>query len=400
MRRAGRPAGPRPARRTAAARIGAAALLLAAALAACGGEGAPPAPPPPEVIVATARLGTLPDRREYVGQVRALNAVDVRARVRGYLRERLFTEGARVARDEVLFRIDPREYEVALAEARGRLARARAAAEHAEREHARARELREQKVVSASVLDARGAERDAAVAEVASAEAAVAAAELDLSWTIVKAPFGGRIGLALVDVGSLVGESGQDTVLARIVQTDPIHVHFAPPELEGLELTRAAAAGEVPVELRLGDGTPFPARGRVDYVDPTVAPAQGTVGARALVPNEDGALKPGQFVRVVAVLPERRDAVLVPERAVVEEQGGAYVYVVPESRTVEYRRVEAGASHDGWRRIASGLAAGERVVVEGVQKARPGSPVMPREADAGAPSAAASASPARDAPVR
>jgi membrane fusion protein (multidrug efflux system) len=353
--------------------------LAAAALfwAGCGRGEAPPTPPP-EVVVARARTGSVPDRREYVGQVRAVKEVDVRARVRGYLVDRLFVEGAAVAEGEVLFRIDTSAYDVALAEARGRLGEAQAAAERSERDLARAQELRSQNVVSASVLDARRAERDAAAAEVSSARAAVAAAELDLSWCTVRAPIAGRIGLARVDVGSLVGESGQDTVLARIVQVDPVHVHFSPPELEPLH--GGSGAPDVAVELRLGDGTPYPERGRVDFVDPTVDPTRGTVTARALVANPAGILRPGQFVRVVAVLPDVPDAVLVPERAVVEEQGGSYVLVVKPDDEVEYRRVRAGASHAGLRRIAEGLAAGERVVVEGVQKARPGTRVAPREA--------------------
>jgi membrane fusion protein (multidrug efflux system) len=362
--------------RNAARRLAAGALL---ALAACGGGEELAAPAPPEVVVTRARTGAVPDRREYVGQVRAVNEVEVRARVRGYLREQRFAEGQLVAAGDVLFRIDPSAYEVALAEARGRLAQARAAQERSRRDFDRARELRAQNVVSDAVLDARRAERDASLAEVESAQAAVAAAELDLSWCNVTAPIAGRIGLARVDVGSLVGESGQDTVLARIVEVDPIHVYFSPTELERLGDAGRDGAAPIPVELRLGDGTPYPHRGAVDYVDPTVEPTRGTVTARALVPNPDGALKPGQFVRVIAAFPELPDAVLVPERAVLEEQGGSYVLVVKDDDHVEYRRVRPGVSHEGWRRVVEGLAAGERVVVEGVQKARPGSVVVPRE---------------------
>jgi membrane fusion protein (multidrug efflux system) len=361
------------------ARTLAAAAALLAGLA-CGRE-PPSAPPPPEVVVARARVGTVPDRREFVGQVRAVNEIQVRARVRGYLVERRFVEGAAVAAGDVLFRIDPSAYEVALAEARGRLAEAHAAAERTARDYERAVELRAQNVLSESALDARRAERDAARAEVSSARASVAAAELDLSWCTVHAPIAGRIGLAQVDVGSLVGESGQDTVLARIVQIDPVHVYFSPPELAPL----GAGAGPPPpigVELRLGDGTPYPERGQLDFVDPTVDPTRGTVTARALVPNPTGALKPGQFVRVVAVLPDVPNALLVPERAVLEEQGGSYVLVVKPDDLVEYRSVRPGPSHDGLRRVVEGLAEGERVVVDGVQKARPGTRVVPREADA------------------
>jgi RND family efflux transporter MFP subunit len=374
-----------------------AAAALAGLAAGCG-RGGPAAPPPPEVVVAKASLGSVPDRHEYVGTVRALNEIDVRARVRGYLVERRFTEGQRVAEDELLFRIDPRTYQVALDEAKGRLASARAALRLAEREFVRARELSQRNVVSASVLDQRREERDGAAAELEAAKAAVDAAALDLSWCEVKAPIAGRIGLALVDVGNLVGESGQDTVLAHIVQEDPVYVFFAPSEGERLAASRAVRTAEgsdpLPVEVRLGDGTTYPERGRVDYVDPTVDPTRGTVTVRAVVANPEGVLKPGQFVRAVAIFPEVRDAVLVPERAVLEEQGGSYVLVVTPQDEVEYRPVEAGTAREGQRRITKGLAAGERVIVEGVQKARPGQKVAPSEAESSAPSPATASSPA------
>jgi RND family efflux transporter MFP subunit len=365
------------------------ALGVALLALACG-RGDPPAPPPPEVIVAAAESGRLPDRREYVGNVRALNEIDVRARVRGYLVERLFTEGQLVAADEILFRIDPKPFEVALSEARGALARTRAAFALAESELARAEELRGQNVVSASALDARREARDAAAADRQSAEASVAAAELDLSYCTVRAPSAGRIGLALVDVGNLVGASGEDTVLAKIVQVDPLYVYFAPTELDRLDVLRGAKEGRIPaqregnipIELRLGDGSAYAHPGVVDYVDPTIEPTRGTVAVRALVPNPDGVLKPGEFVRVVAVFPDYPDATLVPERAVLEEQGGSYVLVVGDDSKVAYRRVRAGNVHDGKRRIVEGLAPGERVIVDGVQKARPGTLVQAKAAEA------------------
>jgi len=375
---------------------------LAASLLACG-RGEPPAPPPPEVVVAEARLGNVPDRREYVGNVRAVNDVEVRARVRGYLLERTFTEGQQVAAGEVLFRIDPSPYQAALAEAKGRLAQARAAQQLAKTEFERARVLREQNVLSASDFDARREQQLAADAGLESARAAVEAAQLDLSWCTVGAPIAGQIGLALVDVGNLVGASGQDAVLARIVQIDPIHVYFAPTERERLDVLQGARegripqerVGNIPIELLLGDGTPYDHRGVVDFVDPTVDPNRGTVTVRALVANPDGVLKPGEFVRAIAVFPDYTDAVLVPERAVLDEQGGSYVLVVNAESVAEYRRVRAGITHDGMRQIAEGLAAGERVIVDGVQKARPGTKVALREADAKPNAAAGPADPVR-----
>jgi membrane fusion protein (multidrug efflux system) len=188
-----------------------------------------------------------------------------------------------------------------------------------------------------------------------------------------------------VDVGNLVGESGQDTVLAHIVQTDPIHVDFAPTERDRLDVLRGAASGHlpeqregVPVRLLLGDGSSYPYAGRIDFIDPTIEPTRGTVAVRALVPNPNAVLKPGEFVRVVVVFPDVRDAVLVPQRAVIDQQGGSYVWVVRQDDTVESRRVALGASHDGLQLITDGLAPGERVIVDGVQKAMPGGAVVVR----------------------
>lgn len=370
-----------------AGQAGRAAAITVALLALACRRGDPPAPPPVPVVVARAELGAVPDRREYVGNVRAVSEIDVRARVRGYLIERAFTEGGAVAAGDLLFRIDPKPFEVKLADARATLARARAALALAETEFRRAGELRQQNVVSASQFDARREARDAAAAQVQGGAAAVESAELDLSYCTIHAPAAGRIGLALVDVGNLVGESGQDTVLARIVQVDPIHVYFAPTELERLGVIRGAhegrmpqqREGNVPIELRLGDGTPYPHRGVVDYVDPTIEATRGTIAVRAVVPNPEGELKPGEFVRVIAVFPELLNAVLVPERSVLEEQGGSYVLVVDDASKVAYRHVTPGPSHQGRRQIAEGLKEGERVIVDGVQKARPGDVVQARE---------------------
>lgn len=364
---------------------------LGIAASACGSGEQAGEPPPPEVRVASAVLGTVPDRREYVGNVRAMNLVELRARVRGYLLERRFEEGRMVTAGELLFRIDPSTYEVALAQAEGELARARANARRAELDYQRAQELFDKRVVSKSVIDAARADRDATAADVAAADAAVLEAKLNLSWCEVRAPLTGRIGRALVDVGNLVGESGQDTVLAQIVQIDPIHVYFSPTERDRLDVLRGEregripadrVSGTIPIEVRLGDGTRYPHDGTIDFVAPTIEDARGTVSVRALLPNPQGTLKPGEFVRVTAVFPDRTDVVLIPQRALLVEQGGAYVLVVDDADTVVHRRVVPGILHDGMQQIVEGLAAGERVIADGVQKARPGAKVVAKPLDA------------------
>jgi len=350
------------------------ALLWLAFVAGCDRGEAPTGGPPAEVFVATAQIGTLPDRRDFVGNVRAVNSVDVRARVRGYLKAKYFDEGALVEEGDLLYRIDSRDYEAKLAAARAELARARANANRAKQDFARAEELYDGKIMSTSTLDARRADRDAAQADVAAAEAAVTDAELSLSYCTVRAPISGRIGRSLVDPGNLVGESGQDTVLARIVQLDPIYVDFATSEDDSIPVPRKGDEATVRVRLRHADDSPYPEEGRVDYVDPAVDSRTGTVGVRAVVSNPDGVLKPGEFVRVQAIFPEQ-NALLVPQRTILEQQGGSYVLLVNADDVVEIRPVQLGAATAGLQQIRSGLRAGDRVIADGTQKARPGQKV-------------------------
>lgn len=365
------------------------AMLLAIILTGCL-DGEPPSGPPPRAVkVVPARVGPLANRREYVGNLRAVNRVDVRARVRGYLIEQLFEDGARVAEDELLFRIDPRPFEVALAEAKAELARERANAVRAERDLERARELFGGDVVSQAAIDQREADRNAAVAAVAAAVAEVQAAELELSYCRVRAPAAGRISRALIDIGNLVGESGQDTILAELVQEDPIHAYFAPPEGDrsrwGDPGRAAGDAGtsvtRTPARLRLADGTEYPHEGVVDYIAPTVDATRGTFVARALIPNPQGRLRPGQFARVITVFPDLPGAVVIPQRAVLDEQGGSYVWVVLGDDTVQRRPIRLGRMADGLQHVLEGLAGGERVVVDGVQGLRPGDRVRPERVE-------------------
>jgi len=359
-----------------------AAALPALVLLACPGEAPPPARAPVAVQIEVARVGPLADRREYVGNVRSIDRIEIRARVRGYLVDQLFEDGARVAKGARLFRIDPRPFEVALAEAKGQLARAEAEAIRAERDLERANALYESGVVSPGLLDERRAARDATKAAEEAARAAVRAAELELSYADIRAPVAGRMGRAMIDEGNLVGESGQDTILAELVVEDPVRVYFAAPEGEAIPRVDGSGAASdappaIPVRILLGDGTPYPHAGAVDYVDPSVDTERGTLALRAVVPNPDGELRPGQFVRVVAEFPDTRRAVAVPQRAVLDEQGGSYVLLVGAEDKVERRPVTPGRMVDGRQEIRAGLSGGERVIVDGVQGVRPGDVVKP-----------------------
>lgn len=364
------------------------ALFGAGLLLACPGGEAPATRAPVAVKVDVTRIAPLADRREYVGNVRAVDRVEIRARVRGYLVAQLFEDGAHVEKGALLFKIDPLPFEVALAESKGQLARARADAIRAANDLERADALFKDGVVSRELIDERRAARDETAAAVEAAEATVKAAELDLSYGTIRAPVAGRIGRALIDVGNLVGESNQDTILAELVLEDPVHVYFTVPEGEAIPRTVARsgpdAAGDapaIPVRIVLGDGARYSHAGVVDYVEPTVDAARGTLSLRARVPNPEGVLRPGQFVRVIAEFPDVPRAVLVAQRAVLDEQGGSYVLLVGANDIVERRPVRPGRAVEGRQEILEGLAAGERVIVDGVQSVRPGDVVRAEPAD-------------------
>lgn len=359
------------------------ALLGAGLLLACPGGEAPPTRPPVAVKVDITRIAPLADRREYVGNVRAVDRVEIRARVRGYLVEQLFEDGAHVEKGALLFKIDPLPFEVALAESKGQLARAHADAVRAANDLERADALFKDGVVSRELIDERRAARDETAAAVEAAEATVKAAELDLSYGTIRAPVAGRIGRALVDVGNLVGESNQDTILAELVLEDPVHVYFTVPEGETIPRTvalpgsdTAEEAPKIPVQIVLSDGARYSHAGVVDYIEPTVDAARGTLSLRARVPNPEGVLRPGQFVRVIAEFPDVPRAVLVAQRAVLDEQGGSYVLLVGANDIVERRPVRPGRAVEGRQEILEGLAEGERVIVDGVQSVRPGDVVQ------------------------
>jgi membrane fusion protein (multidrug efflux system) len=364
-------------------------IFLVLSLAACGpgggdkggkGHGGPGAGmPPAEVNAVTVALQSLPETYEYVGQTAGSREVEVRARVTGILLKRNFDEGGRVKQGQSLFTIDPAPFQAAANSAEADVAAARARLEQAKRNAARLKPLYAEQAVSQKEYDDAVSAALIAEADLKAAQARLAEALLSLEYTRVESPVSGYVSRALRSEGSLV--SGPDVLLTTVVQIDPIWVNFGIPDTEQARLSKEAAEGKLKlpknfeVELRLADGSLYPQKGKLDFADVRVSPATGTREARAEMPNPNGVLRPGQFVRVILRGATRPNAVTVPQRAVLEGPQGKFVYVVDEKGTAQPRPVEAGRwAGDDWI-ISAGLKGGERVIVDGVMKLGPGAPV-------------------------
>jgi membrane fusion protein (multidrug efflux system) len=397
------------------ARASLAVAVLAAALLAGCGEGnkeAAKAPPPPQVGVAAARAQTVPVLREYVGNVQAYRSVEITARVEGILEKRHFTEGTDVRSGQLLYSIDPSQYEQSLRSAQAALANARAAQANAQAAlaNAQAREqrlaplVREEAISKQDYDDAAAQEKsalaqvDSAKAQVDAAQASVESAKLSLGYTKVYATESGRIGQTLVPEGRLVGR-GQPTHLVTIERIDPIYVTFTTPDRDAIVLRRAVERGEIrageganTARFVLPDGSELTGVGRIDFTDAQVNRETGTITQRAVIANPKRQLLPGMYVQVELKVGERPNAVLIPQKAVVKVPNGHVAWVVGTDDRVERRDLVVGAWHgDDWI-VEKGLAAGERVIVDGVQRAQPGLAVRPVDA-AAAPKPAAGAPP-------
>jgi membrane fusion protein (multidrug efflux system) len=337
--------------------------------------------PPPEVAVVEVEAKRLPVAYEYTGQTAGYREVEVRARVTGILLKRNYREGEVVKRGQSLFQIDPAPFQVALARAEADLATAEARQAQAARDAERMKAVIEIKAVSRKEYDDAVSGSQIAAAEVKAARARVAEAKLNLDWTRVESPINGVSGRSLRSEGTLV--SGPDVLLTSVTQTDPIYVIFGIPEADQLRIRRDVEAERLKlppdrrfdVTVTLADGTAYAKQGKLGFTDVRVNPATGTIEARAELPNPHGALRPGQFVRVRLSGAARPDAITVPQRAVLEGPKGKFVYVVNAEGKVEPRPVAGGEwVGDAWV-IDSGLAAGDKVVVDGVMKIGPGAPV-------------------------
>lgn len=364
-------------------------LAVAIVLAACG-ERVPPEMPPLEVTVLEIAPRTVPLYIEAVGQTRGSVDIPIRARVDGVLEEMHFLEGRPVTQGQLLYIIDDQPFRARLVEAEGGLAQARTSLAKAQSDLERIRPLAEMDAVSQQDLDAAVAQYEAAKGAVQAAEAQVEQAEIELGYTRIKAPVEGLIGITQAKVGEYVGRSPNPVVLNVVSQTDPIRVRFAINEREYLRFRREFGAtmqgmNEVPagarvLELILADGTVHRHKGYMVNFDAAIDPATGTLTLEADFPNPERLVLPGQFARVRGVIEQRESAIVVPERAVMETQGLFRLAVIGGDGTVELRTVGMGPRVDeGWI-VESGLAPGERIALDGLQRLRTGMQVVPKDA--------------------
>jgi RND family efflux transporter MFP subunit len=367
-------------------------------LAACEQKNTYVEPPPPKVTTAQPLQQEVIDYLEFTGTTRAFEEVEVRARVAGFLQSMHFTPGTFVEKGDQLFVIDPREYKAALNAAQAELDSAKAQLHRAETEYARAQRLFKQKAgAEKNVVQWRG-ERDIAMAAVAMAKARVERARLDMDHTKVTAPIAGRVGRNMVDVGNLVGE-GKPTLLTTITRYDPMYVYFNLNERDLLKVmamyrqrlqekgvdthTGSGADADVPLFLGLANEEGYPRKGKLDFAESGVDSGTGTLQLRGVFPNpgKPSVLVPGLFTRIRMPIEEREDALLVTERAIGADQGGRYLLAVNSENVVEKRLIRMGQLVDGLRVIEEGLKTGDWVIVNGLQRARPGAKVDPERSD-------------------
>lgn len=360
--------------------------VLCAWLAACSSSTPPVTPPPPLVVVKKIAPAEARVTIDYVAQTEALNEVEIRPRVGGLLETQAAVEGTRVKKGQLLFVIDAQPYEAAVAQAKASLALAQSAFDQADRDLARVKPLSTIDAVSQQELDAAIARHDASNAQVEAARAALQTAQLNLGYTRITSPIDGVIGRAQLKVGGLV--TAYTTLLTTVYSTDPMYVNFAISESRVLEIQREmgvaldqAAKSNRTFKVLLGDGSEYPHPGRLNFIDAAVDNATGTLKLRLEVPNPDQLLRANQFARVRVTTQNLKDALLVPQRAVQEFQGKNYVWVIDGETKAQQRDVTMGARVDANWIVTKGLSAGEVLVVEGMQKLKPGIAVSTRDAD-------------------
>lgn len=367
------------------------AIVVTVCLASVMGCGkpAPPAPPPPKVTVAHPIRQTVVEWDEYTGRLQAIEAVEVRARVSGYLQSIHFQDGSQVKAGDLLFVIDPRPYEAVLARARAEQRLADARLELARKDLARAEFLVKSRAISQEEADTRRATVAQSEASAAAARAAVDASALDVEFTRVTAPIGGRVSRHLVTEGNLIvgGGAGTATLLTSIVSLDPVYCYFEVDEQAYLKYSRLNLSGQRPssrevqnpVEIGTADESDFPHRGWMDFVDNVLDPGTGTLQGRAIVPNPDRLLSPGQFVRLRLAGTGKYETILVPDEAIGTDQSQRFVWVIDAENKAQYRKITTGPLYEGRRIVREGLDPSDRIVIAGLQRVRPGIEVAPED---------------------
>ena len=363
------------------------ALALVSVLAGCGDKPASSAQvrPPVPVVVAEAKLTDVPLTTEMVGETAGYREIEVRSRVNGILLERTYVEGQPVTAGQELFLIDPAPYKVALEQAKGALAQEQARFNKARADRDRIIPLFKRQVVSRKDYDDTIANYEAAIASRQAAQATVKEAELNLSYTQVTAPIDGMASKSSQSEGSLISTNANSSLLTTITQYNPLYVNFSYSEQDRLNFETSVRKGLIEAKdttnwrthIRLADGSVYPRAGKLNFSDNRVDPQTGTIRARAIFDNKEGVLLPGQFVRLTIDLGIRKNAIVVPARAIVQSQADRMVMVVDGDDKVVPRPVRLGPAIAEGVLIESGLDAGERYIVEGLMKARPGSIVKP-----------------------
>ena len=353
------------------------------ALAGCGKPPPQAAPKPIPVTVAAPEERPVLEYEDLPGRVAAIGNVEVKARVTGFLNQVRFQEGAEVQKGDLLYTIDPREYQADLDSAAAALEQAQAQMAQAQSDYTRSRQLSAQRVIATQETERQGTAVLAAEAAVRADQARLDKAKLDLEWTEIRAPISGKISRSHVTEGNLVAVGN---TLTTIVSQDPVYVYFDAPERVVLRWDKLAsdqASGELTTRARAFVGLlneeGFPREGKVDFSDNELGQGTGTLKMRAVVPNDDRRLRVGMYARVRLTLDQPRETLLVPERAVGIDQGQRFVYVVNGDNKVEYRKVSVGQVFEGKLAILEGLASHDRVVTEGLQLVRPGQTVQPAE---------------------